>query len=63
MEIKDCVLLVVATALACFMLGMIFGCAQSKGYYQKFCPECGAHYTDKYSYCNFDEHELLSNAR
>jgi len=50
-----------AICLACFIIGVFLGSSLTKSSLEegKFCPKCGAHYSETDLYCTNDGTELL----
>ena len=50
-----------AICLACFIIGVFLGSSLIKSSFKegKFCPKCGAHYSETDLYCTNDGTELL----
>lgn len=57
----DIPMILVITVVICMLLGFVFGIAIKEKSYEhgKFCPKCGAHYSETDLYCTNDGTELL----
>ena len=53
--------IVAIIGIACFIIGVALGASLIKSSFEegKFCPKCGAHYSDTDLYCTNDGTELL----
>ena len=57
----DIPMIIVITVVICILLGAVFGISIKEKSFEhgKFCPVCGAHYSETDLYCTNDGTELL----